>query len=145
MNANQNEQLSQLKKPDLYRFRLMQGQVSNDGKFERTKTVGMVYHVEGARNYTLKLWTFLKDRFVLMPRRNDPSQFLLLTREWNNNPSAKNKTYSNIVGNGSTDTTLGVIKIEFDLFDKPLYMSIYPEPVTISSRLQQPEVVDEAA
>lgn len=145
MQMEQKEQSQQSKKPELYRFKLMQGQTTNEGNFEKTKTVGMAYHVDGSRSYSLKLWTLLKDRFYLVPRKNDPSLFLVLTRESNRNPSARNRSFSNIVGNAKAFPSLGVVKIEFDLLDKPIYMSIHPESHTQSSRIQEPEVFDEAA
>ena len=145
MQTEQKEQSQQLKKPELYRFKLMQGQANENGQFERSKTVGMAYHVDGSRSYSLKLWTLLKDRFYLVPRKHDPSLFLVLTREPNRNPEARNRSFSNIVGNGKAFPALGVIKIEFDLLDKPIYMSIYPENHTPSTRLQEPEVFNDAA
>ena len=145
MNTEQKELSTQPKKPELYRFKLMQGHQTSDGTFERTKTVGMAYLVDGTHTYSLKLWTLLKDRFYLVPRKHDQAQFLLVTRDWNKNPHARNKTYSNIVGNGKADVALGVVKIEFDLLDKPIYMSIYPESSAHSVRLPVPEVLNEAA
>lgn len=142
MNA---EQLSQSKKQQLYRFKLMQGNQSSEGNFEKTKTVGMAYMTEGTKTYSLKLWTFLNDRFYLVPRKHDQSLFLVLTKEPNRNPAARNRSFSNIVGNAKVDPALGVIKIEFDLLDKPIYMSIYPETQTQSSRIQEPEALDAVA
>ena len=145
MNTEQNEKLAQPKKPELYRFKLVQGHQTSDGKFERTKTIGMAYLVDGAHSYSLRLWTFLRDRFYLVPRKNDQTQFLLVTRDWNKNPAATNRTFSNIVGNGKIEASLGVVKIEFDLLDKPIYMSIHPESYAHSARMPIPEVLDEAA
>lgn len=145
MNQEQKEQSSQSKKPELYRFKLMQGNVTSDGTFEKTKTVGMAYLTDGTRSYSLKLWMLLKDRFYLVPRRKDQTQFLVLTREANRNQSAQNRSFSNIVGNGQAFPALGVVRIDFDLLDKPIYMSIYPEQRSHSSRMQEPEAVNEAA
>lgn len=145
MNTEQTNQLSPSKKSDLYRFKLMQGNVTSDGIFEKTKTVGMGYLSEGNRSYSLRLWMFLGDKFYLAPRKNDQTQFLVVTKESNRNPLAKHRTFSNIVGNAKADPALGVIKIEFDLLEKPIYMSIYPEAYTQSSRIQQPEAFDEVA
>lgn len=145
MHQQEKEQSSQSKKSELYRFKLMQGNVTNDGTFKKTKTVGMAYLSDGTCTYSLKLWMLLKDRFFLVPRRNDQSRFLLLTREANRNPSARNRSFSNIVGNAQAFPALGVIRIDFDLLDKPIYMSIHPESFPQSSRMQEPEAVDEAA
>ena len=145
MHQQEKKQSSQSKKSELYRFKLMQGNVTSDRTFEKTKTVGMAYLSNGTRTYSLKLWMLLKDRFFLVPRRNDQSRFLVLTREANRNPSAKNRSFSNIVGNGQAFPALGVVRIDFDLLDKPIYMSIHPESFPQSSRMQEPEAVDEAA
>src|SRR5579871_168012 len=99
MNTEQASQLTVLKKPELYRFKLMQGNASSNGSFEKSKTVGMAYLAEGSHSYSLRLWMLLRDRFYLVPRKNDPTQFLVVTKEPNRNPHAKHRTFSNIVGN----------------------------------------------
>jgi hypothetical protein len=111
-----------------YRFRLMQGGVTKDGSFERSKTVGMAYLQEGQSIYTLRLWTFLDSRFYLLASKGSSSRYLALTREPTNNCFSKNKYHWNIVGNGRVDSAAGVVCIQFDLFERPIYMSIFPEP-----------------
>ena len=141
----ENVQSLPQKKSEFYRFKLMQGNVNHEGKFEKTKTVGMAYFVDGSKSYTLKLWTLLKDKFYLAPRKHDQSSFFVLTKEQTKNPEARHRSFSNIVGNARVFPEMGVIKIEFDLLDKPIYMSIYPEPSAQSARLQAPDAMNEAA
>ena len=104
-----------------YRFQiLIQG---NDKK----KTVGMAYLKEGQSIYTLRLWTFLEDKFYLLPSKEDSSKYLLMTREPNKSSTSKNKYFWNIVGNAKADSSKGMIELNFDLFDKKLFLSMFPE------------------
>lgn len=128
-----------------YRFRVLQGNFSEEGKLEKTKTVGMAYTQEGQSMFTIRLWTLVSERFYLLMNREDSSRYLILTREPNKNQNAKNKYYWNIVGNGKADSTLGVIKLEFDLFEKPIYMNIFPESTALSSAIPMPESFDSVA
>lgn len=115
------EQAQNLKETKFYRF-----QVFVQGT-EKKNTVGMGYLKEGQNIYTLRLWTFLEDKFFLLPSKEDPTKYLLMTREPNKSSSSKNKYFWNIVGNAKTDSSKGVIEMNFDLFDKKIYMSIFPE------------------
>ncbi|MGE3974773.1 MAG: hypothetical protein AB7F59_09640 [Bdellovibrionales bacterium] len=126
--------LVQQNKPSkFYRFQVAQGTLTKDNKFEKNKSVGMAYLKEGQSTYTLRLWTFLNDRFYIITSKNDPSRYLVMTREPNKNPNSKNKYYWNIVGNGQADSLHGIIRFDFDLFEKPIYMSIFPESSTQST------------
>jgi hypothetical protein len=124
----------------------MQGTPTKDGKFEKAKTVGMAYLKEGQTTYTLRLWMFLNERYYIIANKNDPARFLVLSREANKNPLSKNKYFWNIVGNGKIDSHLGVIRLEFDLFDRPIYMNIFPESSATGAQLPEPEAMfDEVA
>lgn len=94
---------------------------------EKKNTVGMAYLKEGQSIYTLRLWTFLDDKFFLLPSKEDATKYLLMTREPNKSQSSKNKYFWNIVGNAKADSSKGVIELNFDLFEKKIYMSIFPE------------------
>ncbi len=128
-----------------YRFQVFQGEIDSSGKVKKTKSVGMAYLKEGQSMLTLRLWTFVSERFYLILNQNDASKYLVMTRELNKNPLAKNKYFWNIVGNGSIDTAQGLVTIDFDLFDKPIYLSTHPETSAYSVSLPQPEAVIEAA
>jgi len=129
----------------LYRFRVVQGTLTAQGKLENKKTVGMAYLKDGYNTYTLRLWTFVNDRFYVKPVKANASRFVILTREKNKNQNAGLKTFSNIVGNGHVDSSLGFVQLNFDLLDKPIYMSLFPETFAHSASLPEPEVLDEAA
>lgn len=110
-----------------YRFQIFQGQKNTSGKIEKTKIVGMAYLKEGQDTYTIRLWTFLNDKFFLIMSKNDPSNFLVMSRETNKNPASKSKYFWNVIGNGKAHSAQNCIELRFDLFEKPLYMSIFPE------------------
>jgi len=112
----------------MHRFRLMQGQVTKDGRFERGNAVGVAFLKEGRNLYVLRLNTFIGARFYLAPSRDKPSRYLLMTRERAHPPISKRQYYWNVIGNGCVDTSWGVIQIKFDLLDAPIYMSLFPEP-----------------
>jgi len=109
-----------------YRFQVVLGKETGAG-FEKSKTIGMAYLKDGQNTYTLRLWTFLNDRFYVIPSKHDSAKYLVMTREPNKNPNGKNRFFWNIVGNGIAISSAGYIRFEFDLFDKPIYMALYPE------------------
>lgn len=141
MNTNQNT--SQEGKADqYYRFRLLQGKITTEGRFERSKSVGMAYLREGQRIYTLRLWMFLDARYYLTPVKDSTSRYFLMTREPVKHQNSKNKFFWNIVGNAEVDAVAGVMRIHFDLLEQPIYMTIYPEAQARAAGLPGPEVPD---
>lgn len=142
MNSKSVEQNDNNK---FYRFQVCQGEKDSSGRMRKTKSVGMAYLKDGQSMLTLKLWTFVNERFYLILNQNDASKYLVMTREPNKNPSAKNKYFWNIVGSGDIDTLQGIVTIDFDLLGKTFYMNIHPEASAYSVALAQPEVVTEDA
>lgn len=134
MEANKNEN-------KFYRFQIFQGEKDNKGVVRKNKSVGMAYLKEGQPMFTMKLWTFVNEKFYLILNQNDASRYLVMTREPNKNPLGKNKYFWNIVGNGVIDTIAGTVTIYLDLFDKPIYMSTHPESSAYSVSMPQPEDV----
>lgn len=128
-----------------YRFQVYQGEKDAKGVVRKNKSVGMAYLKDGQSMLTMRLWTFVNEKFYLLLNQNDASKYLVMTRELNKNPSGKNKFFWNIVGNGVIDTITGTVTIHFDLFDKPVFMSTHPESSAYSASLPQPEVVTEEA
>jgi hypothetical protein len=101
--------------------------VEGTDRDSKKKTVGMAYLKEGQGIYTLRLWTLLEDKFFLLPSKDDSSKYLLMTREPNKSGSNKNKYFWNIVGNAKVLSGKNVIEMNFDLLEKKIYMSIFPE------------------
>lgn len=128
-----------------YRFQVFQGEETNAGKVQKAKSVGMAYLKDGQQMFTVRLWMFLGERFYLIPNKNDSSRYLVMTREPNRNPLAKNKYFWNIVGNGVVDSAQGVIRIDFDLLEKAIYMNIHPESSASSVHLPEPVALEEAS
>lgn len=137
----ENKSATQNNSDTFYRFQVYQGEKDASGKVKKTKSVGMAYLKEGQSMLTLRLWTFVNERFYLLLNQNDASKYLVMTREPTKNPNSKNKYYWNIVGNGVIDTANGLVTIEFDLLDKPVFMSTYPEVSAYSVSLPQPEAI----
>ncbi len=138
MEVNQNEN-------KFYRFQVYQGEKDAKGVVRKNKSVGMAYLKDGQSMLTMRLWTFVNEKFYLILNQNDASKYLVMTREPNKNPLGKNKYFWNIVGNGAIDTVTGTVTIQFDLLDKPVYMSTHPESSAYSVTLPQPEEVTEEA
>ncbi len=130
---------------EYYRFQVFHGEEQSEGKVSKTSTVGMSYLRNGQNVFTLRLWTFVHERFYLIPSKSDPSKYLIMTRESNKNPESKNKYFWNIVGNGVANSVYGYIKMKFDLFESPIYMSIHPESSAHSAKLAEPEFLPDAA
>lgn len=132
------EQINKLDSKQFYRFTLFLGEPNHSGKVEKKKTIGMAYLKEGQNTYTLRLWTFIESRFYLIQNKTDASKYMVLTREPNKNPNAKTKYFWNIIGNGQSDTVSGVLKLDFDLFDRPIFMNLFPENSPSGSHLPVP-------
>ena len=128
-----------------YRFQVFQAKLNETGKLAKTKSVGMSYLKEGQSTMTLRLWTFVNEKFYVLASKNDATKYLVMTREPNKNPSSKNKYFWNIVGNGVADSVLGVIALQFDLFGQIIYVNMHPESSTFSAKLPGPEFDDLAA
>jgi len=110
-----------------YRFQIFQAQRNVMGKLEKTKVVGMAYLKEGHDTYTIRLWTFLNDKFFLLMNKSDSSRFVVMSREANKNPTSRIKYFWNVIGNGKALSSQNCIELSFDLFEKPIYMNIFPE------------------
>jgi hypothetical protein len=106
-------------------------------------TVGAAYLREGHRTYTLRLWMFPTIKFYLMPDRDDKSRMLIFTREPKKDPSVgKSKYFWNAIGNGTVDAAKEVVRLNFDLIEKPIYMSIFPGGATDQNAHELTENLD---
>lgn len=121
-------QIEKLAPPNFYRFQIFTQET------EKKKVVGMAWLKEGQRIYTIKLWTFLSEKFFLLPSKEDQSKYLIMTREPVKAEKLKNKYHWNIVGNAKANPVKGVIELNFDLFGKSTYMSIYPDEAKNEAR-----------
>lgn len=142
---NKHENSNQKQDSKFYRFQVFQGELDDKGRVQKTKNVGMAYLKDGHQTITLRLWTFVSERFYLILNQNDASKYLVMTRELNKSQKNRNKYFWNIVGNGSIDTVQGIVRIELDLFDKPIYMNVHPEKSAFSVHLPEPDFAEQAA
>lgn len=90
------------------------------------RTVGIAYLQEGQSIYTVRLWTFLNEKFFLLPSKDDPKKYLVMTREPNSS-SGGNKYFWNIVGSAKANASQSVLELSFDILEKKIYLSIFPE------------------
>jgi len=116
-----SEQTKELQKPQFYRF-----QVFVNGS-EKKNIVGMAWLKAGQKIYTIKLWTFLSEKFFLLPSKEDQTKYLIMTREPVKAEKSMKKYHWSIVGNAKANPANGVIELYFDLLGKTIYMSIYPD------------------
>ena len=54
------------KNDQYFRFQVLQGDVDSNGKVKKTKSVGMAYLKDGQNTFTLRLWTFVNEKFYLI-------------------------------------------------------------------------------
>jgi len=109
-----------------YRFGIFTGHFDTEGSVRKEKSVGMAYMKEGNDMYSLKLWTFPREKYYLIPSKEDPAKILIMTREEKKVPTANRKFNWSIVGKGEFYGQKGVAQLEFDLIPQPIFMSITP-------------------
>lgn len=113
--------MKQLENANYSRFEVFQ----NSGKDKRV--VGSAYLREGDSLITLRLWTMMNEKFYVLLSKQDPSKYLVMTREENRNAKSSNKYFWHIVGSGNVDSKNGIVQLNFDLFEKPVLMSLHPD------------------
>ena len=132
-------------KTKYYRFEVFHGEKDENGKVFKSHSVGMAYLKPGEHRYGLRIFTFVDDRFYLLPAEHDPSKYLILTSTTNRSKDAKQKNIWNVVGNGKINTQQGLIELKFNLFEKPIYVNIFPARSAAGSKIPEPIIMDEAA
>ena len=121
-------------KTNFYRF-----QVFVKDSTGNKRTIGAAYLQEGQAIYTLRLWTLLNEKFFLLPSKEDPTKYLVMTREPNNSQLTTNKYFWNIVGSAKANAAQSVLELSFDIFEKTIYVSIFPENSSSSKRMKNQE------
>lgn len=122
-----------------YRFKIV------TKKKEQVNSVGMAYLREGHNIYTLRLWMFSKERFYMIPDRNDSSKFHVFTREENKSQRSENKFIWNIVGHANVVSNSCEVEIILDLLECSLFMSVFPEANANGANLPMVETFMNAA
>ena len=127
------------------RFDVFLGEKSVENKVLKSKTVGMAYLREGDARYSIKLFTFVEDRFYLLADPHDSSLYRILTSIPNHSEGSKRKYLWNVIGTGKVNTKEGLIELSFDLFEKPIYMNLFPERSATGTKIPEPSFIDGAA
>lgn len=130
---NSQKDVTQNPKAIFYRFQVFVKD-SNSNK----RTIGAAYLQEGQTIYTLRIWTLLSEKFFLLPSKEDPTKYLIMTREPNNSQLTTNKYFWNIVGSAKANAAQSVLELNFDIFEKILFVSIFPETSSSSKRMSDP-------
>ena len=132
-------------KTKYYRFEVFHGEKDGNGKVFKTHSVGMAYLKPGELQYGLRIFTFVDDRFYLLPTKHDPSKYLILTSTPNRAKDAGRKNIWNVVGDGKVNTRQGLIELKFNLFEKLIYVNIFPTRSAGGTKIPEPIAFDEAA
>ena len=130
MKPNEQKQL------ETFRFKIHKGEKLQDGKIEKSHQAGVATFVDGQQNYTLYIYMLQGNEFFLVPSKDDPERYFIMTRQPTKNPHRKSKFSWNIVGQGKANCRQGCIELHFDLFSAPLFMSIFPIENRISHELK---------
>ena len=123
MNTETNQEQ---KSVESFRFDIFKGKVASDGSFQKLRVAGHAYLRSGKHAYKVKLFTLTQDRFIIVPADNNPDLYKILTKEEVVTKDKGKRTYWNVVGEAETMAGAGLMKLKFDLFGEPLYMSTYP-------------------
>lgn len=91
------------------------------------RTVGMAFMKDDHSSYCLKLWSFMNERFYIVPKKSSSKEFSIMTREVNQLPNPRTQFHWNIVGNASTTEDNLLLALNFDLFEKTIFMNLIPE------------------
>ena len=127
------------------RFDVFLGEKNEESKMVKSRTVGMAYLREGDARYSIKLFTFMDDRFYLLADPHDSSIYKILTSIPNHSEDIKRKYLWNVVGNGKVNTKDGLIELHLDLFEKHIYMNLFPERSATGTKTPEPSFIDDAA
>jgi hypothetical protein len=108
--------------PRFYRFQVFIKKENGD-----KKTIGVAYLREGQDMYRIRLWTFLNEKYFLIPDKVDPKKYLVMTRESNKSMNSRSKFYWNLVGHGKANAAPNVLELSFDLLGKEVFVNIFPD------------------
>lgn len=117
------------KNSESFRFEIFKGKIASDGSFSKIRTVGHAYLRSGKHAYKVKLFGALQERFIVVPSDDNTERYTILTKEEVQTKDKGKRTYWNVVGDGELMSTQGLLKLDFDLYGKSLYMSLYPSNV----------------
>lgn len=94
---------------------------------EKKRIVGSASTRKGDTIINLRLFTLVNENFYVVVSKEDPEKYLVMTREQNLNPRNPNLYRWHIVGQGKTYPGGRIVQLNFDLFDKPIYLKLEPD------------------
>lgn len=118
-----NEFTKMLDAKPYYKFQAFLGEQGQNSK----RNVGMAFMKDDSNSYCLKLWSFMNERFYIVPKKGNSKDFLIMTREANRLPNPKTHYLWNVVGSASTTDDNLRLSLKFDLFEKTIFMNLIPE------------------
>lgn len=124
--TNTQEQTQEQSKGESFRFEVFKGRIASDGTFSKVRTVGHAYLRTGKHAYKAKLFGALAERFIIVPDGENTDRYRILTKEEVQTRDKGKRTFWNVVGEGEVLSQQGLLRLDFDLYGKPLYMSLYP-------------------
>lgn len=129
-------------KHEFYRFQMFVTKSLRESVSTRA-VVGAAYLREGHRVYSVKLWMFPAMKFYLMPDKEDKARMLIFTRELKKDLNlGGGKYFWNLIGQGSVNAAHEVIRLQFDLLETPIYMSIFPSKAHEMNTQELTEMMD---
>ena len=93
----------------------------------KKKPLGISWLMEGHKTFTIKLFSFMNEKYFLLPTREDPSKYLFMTREPTKSAKTKGKYHWNVIGSGVANSEQGTVEISFDLLGVKFSMSLHPD------------------
>jgi hypothetical protein len=113
---------------DFFKFGIFTGHFNSEGNVQKEKSVGMAFMRKGNDSYSMKLWTFPREKYYLVPAKEDPKKILIMTREAKKVQTNDRKYNWSVVGTGQVYDEKGFAQLEFDLIQQPIFMNIEPAP-----------------
>jgi hypothetical protein len=110
-----------------HRFRLYTGIKLKDGRVQNKRSAGRAYLCEGENKYSLQVFTHDSSRYSLVPHRHRSDRYWILARERILAPHGNSEEIWHRIGVGYVDARAGYVELKFDLFPKPIFMSIWPD------------------
>lgn len=124
MTKTMNELSKQVKK-EYTRYQLY---TINNGK--KSQSVGMAYLRDETNVFTVRLWMFLNEKYYLLQDKENPKNYVILTRELNKYPMNKKKYFWSYAGYATYSPEEDALELSFDLLEKKIYLSLTPENPT---------------
>jgi hypothetical protein len=130
MNQIQSLKQAPSKKAEGFRFDIFKGKVDSEGNCVKIREAGHAFLNSGKHEYRVKLFSLQGTRFLIVPSGDRQEHYKILTQQEvkirDDGKKGLKKMFTNVVGEAEILAAQSVMKLKFDLFGEPLYMSLYP-------------------